>query len=103
MSASKSRRSAWIGPAAAQYAHRLANKEPLAALAWAGQIHDAELRRATLGRCARAWLVKDEAAAREWIENSGLPDDYKRRIYTIPDGMKARAMRGSKEVETHSD
>ncbi len=83
----------WIGPAAALYAHQLAHEDPLAALAWADRIHDDELRRATLGRCARSWLLKDKAAATEWIENSSLPDDFKRRIYTIPSGMKPRERR----------
>jgi hypothetical protein len=90
-------REPWLDPAVSIYAKRLGREgeEPLEALRMAEQIEDPELRNPTLGVIARGWLVRDEAAANAWLEQSDLPPEYIARIRVIP-GAK-RPNKKSKE------
>jgi len=46
---------------------------PEGAVAWARQIDDPELRDEVILAVARAWLRREPAAARSWLERSDLP------------------------------
>lgn len=79
----------WLDPAIALYAKRAGQKnETEEALTWAGRIEDPDLRNPTIGWIVRYWLVRDEAAANAWLDQSGLAPEYIARIRVLPEGFR---------------
>ena len=56
------------------------HSDPATAAAWAEALSDERQRNARLENIARNWLSQDDAAARDWIAKSALPDDVKKRL-----------------------
>jgi hypothetical protein len=51
-----------------------------AAIAWAQSLGDKTEINRTIDRVARGWLLRNETAARAWIEGSSLPEESKKRL-----------------------
>ena len=87
----------WLDPMVARVAKRHLKDDPMLALDWASKVTDEDLRLATTGIVARAWVISDEPAARAWVEQAGLPDYLERKIFEIPDSMRPGAMKRRRE------
>jgi hypothetical protein len=59
-------------------------QDPQGAWGWMEQIESDELRQSALLGIANSWMVKDEQAAREWIDRADLPDDFKKELLEGP-------------------
>ncbi len=59
----------WIEPVIVVLATSVAKDDPVAAMAWAGQIKDVRLRQQTYTEALAAWRVHDPAAADAWAAN----------------------------------
>jgi hypothetical protein len=53
---------------------------PAAAIDWASSIQDPESRTSALVDTGRVYMRKDPEAARQWLENSNLPQEAVQRI-----------------------
>jgi len=53
---------------------------PADALRWVEQIEDDKLRRKRVLRYSRQWFMRDPAAARAWLEDAGIPDEWRPQI-----------------------
>jgi len=87
----------WLDPAVSLLARRISVDDPLGALDWAGKIRDEELRLYTTGVVARSWVIRDEPAARAWVEQADLPDYLRRKIFEIPPTMRPGALKAERE------
>jgi hypothetical protein len=77
----------WLDPALSLYAKSLTYEAPRDGVEWALKIADDELRWPTAVTIAREWLLADEAAARAWIDQAGLPPLYQRKVFEFPPGL----------------
>jgi len=75
---------------------RRTNKEGSSegALGWALRIHDARLRDEVVVALGRAWMRREPAAARDWVESSELPDAVRTAI--LDPNASADAVAGSR-------
>lgn len=78
----------WLDPALSVYVKGIVRRDVERALAVALGIHDAEIRKPTVGTVARHWLVQDEAAANAWLEQSDLPAKYIEKIRVVPNSVR---------------
>ncbi len=60
--------------AAGAYAESVSREDPVTAMDWAQTIQDESIRQETVKEVAQDWYRVDQAAAKEWIEASGLPE-----------------------------
>jgi hypothetical protein len=64
-----------------RFAYKVAEKDPEAAIAWAGTISDDKRRGETMYRLARDWSRREPDAAKGWLsKDSSLPQDMKQRL-----------------------
>jgi hypothetical protein len=61
-------------------ANRIEDEDPEAALAWAGLISDEKARTRNMENVARSWMRYDKASATEWVKESKLPEENKKRL-----------------------
>ena len=54
--------------------------DPATAAAWSAAISDDKQRSSSMENVARNWLNQDETAARQWISESSLSDEVKKRL-----------------------
>ncbi len=79
----------WLEPAASLYALDTVLESPAEAAQWAlDHVSDPELSPPAIGNSVRYWLLEDEAAATEWLAESGLPKELQAKILQIPDGFR---------------
>ena len=83
----------WLDGALSIYAKGLVKTDPREALRLAGQIHDTDLRNATVAVAAREWLVRDEVAGNAWLDQSSLSPEWIAKIRTIPEGIRRGILR----------
>jgi hypothetical protein len=83
----------WLDGALSVYAKGLVKTDPHEALRLAGQIHDTNLRNATVAVAAREWLVRDEAAGNAWLDQSSLSPEWIAKIRIIPEGIRRGILR----------
>src|SRR5262249_10159837 len=62
------------------FVKHIASSDPSAAATWAEKIEDASTRIVQLDWVGRSWLQVDEAAARDWISSSSLPEEMKAQL-----------------------
>jgi hypothetical protein len=56
------------------------SKDPQAAMEMASGIGDSNRRTEALNTTAARWLLKDPAAATQWIKSSSLPQEVKTQL-----------------------
>ena len=61
-------------------ARQASREDPQAAIAWANNIKDAEVRAETLVDVARRYMREDQAAATAWLANSGLSAEDQQKV-----------------------
>jgi hypothetical protein len=64
----------------ARLARGLTRIDPAAAADWAYSISNSETRTESLSTIVGSWMQTDTAAAKQWVENSSLPQRTKRQI-----------------------
>ena len=64
----------------------LAYEDSALALTWAATISDPSMRQKSEEMIASEWLKQNPAAARDWIQNSSLPDAEKARLLGVNPG-----------------
>ena len=57
-------------------------EDPVAAIAWSAEIGDVRARENSIVRAGQAYLRRDAAAAREWLQRSSLSAEARKRITT---------------------
>jgi hypothetical protein len=66
--------------AAASVAPALAQRDPVAALAWAQTLGAAEARAAAVAAAYSRWVMNAPTAAKAWLADANLPADTKARL-----------------------
>jgi hypothetical protein len=66
--------------AVVNFAWTVKDADPEASLTWAGTITDEGQRNETSYRLAREWMQRDATNARQWIEQSQLPEGARQRL-----------------------
>jgi hypothetical protein len=59
-------------------------ENPQDAWGWAERIQNDELRESAMFEIVDNWMLQDEEAAREWIDQSDLSDDFKKELLEDP-------------------
>jgi len=88
-------------PAVGLYALVISREDPVTAVEVAQALSDEEKRWVTTGRVWRNWWIEDEDAANAWFEahESEIPEFYRERIRTIPDGVRKRKRERGRVVQ----
>ena len=66
--------------AVVNFAWTVKDADPEASLTWAGTITDENQRNETSYRLAREWMQRDATTARQWIEQSQLPEGARQKL-----------------------
>ena len=73
---------AWLQPVFPVYARLLSEDSPADAIEWAERIEGDEEREIVLTEVARAWRLRDEAAAEAWLLQSSLSEETREKVRT---------------------
>jgi len=79
----------WLQPLLENYAGAVARRSPEEAMQWAALIDDEATRERTMVNAARLWLVRDEAGANAWLEQSPLSEDARARAHAAAEEQLA--------------